>query len=83
MTPEEIMNREHEATTLYRVRDQALKDPAVAAAILKAREAYHQANVILAATLSRDPAIKALLEKYPYLKLARNDLGFGMGRGEG
>jgi hypothetical protein len=39
--------------------------------------------VILAATLSRDPAIKALLEKYPYLKLARNDLGFGMGRGEG
>jgi hypothetical protein len=41
MTPEEIMNREHEATTLYRVRDQALKDPAVAAAILKAREAYH------------------------------------------
>jgi hypothetical protein len=77
LTAQEIMNRSLEINDLKHARDQALKDPAVAAAILKAREAYHQANVALLATLSRDPAIKALLEKYPYLKLARIDLGFG------
>jgi hypothetical protein len=79
MTPEEHMKQGNEATALFQARDQALKDPVVATAILKAREAYHQANVILAATLGRDPAIKALLTKYPYLKLARNDLGFQLG----
>jgi hypothetical protein len=55
----------------------AEKDPVSAtAALQKTRDAYQALDDAVRQTMKKDPAIDALIQKYPYLLYGRRDLGF-------
>ncbi len=58
------------------IRQAALDNPDAKAALLKTRAAFQALSAAVRSAMAKDPAAKALIEKYPYLLYGRHDLGF-------
>lgn len=60
---------------LDEIRQAALNNPDAQAALQKTRAAFGALDTTVRDAMAKDPAVKALIEKYPYLLYGRQDLG--------
>ncbi len=58
------------------IHDAALAGKDAQAAIQKVRDAYKILETAVRDAMGKDPAVKLLIEKYPFLLYGRKDLGF-------